>query len=720
MNPLPYELPWNGHPFSPSAFIALDTETCVQRPDGTQYDLSREIPPLVLATATDGLRCVVLTPEQLPTFICRHDGRLIVGHNIAFDYWTVAKAVEGTGAHGIWASLPERNLMDDTMLLDFLVRLATSDSLAARGMRNLGELARMVGERADKESPYRLRFHELVGKDWSREDRGFFDYAVADTYVTWRVYADLLERARTLASQAGIDPLLSHKHGHLTSKLQVRASIVLADVGKRGMALDASKVDSVQARLREQVDDCVDRLAAYNPPLFRYYVKNPRTGERKVNKRTLVPNLDFTALRSHLIGVAEREGADITLLPRTPTGAVSTALDYWRKFASDSPLIRDWALMADTAKLLQFTVQVEGRDTIHPGYRVLVRTGRTSCTKPNVQQMPRESWFRELFIPRPGYRFAIVDYSAIELRTLAAVLLGMYGKSRLAEVLREGMCPHTHTASMVAGISYEALRDGIQEEKASGSPGKYSQARQAAKAINFGVPGGLGAKRLCEYARLNYGVDMTEAEASRLKQRLIREVYPELQYYLSQDIVETLAANLRCSSGDIISALARHGIPDWHISSLMRRGSMVGAGERMVSLPQEVQACIWDTLSRLNNNPDLARALETWEASRELWGETAITLTGRIRSGLDYGECRNTRFQGLAADGAKVALWRLFVAGFRIVGFVHDEFICEVPTHSAEAHLAHMERIMCESMASVIGDRVPVAVEGHLSDSWTK
>jgi DNA polymerase I-like protein with 3'-5' exonuclease and polymerase domains len=75
----------------------------------------------------------------------------------------------------------------------------------------------------------------------------------------------------------------------------------------------------------------------------------------------------------------------------------------------------------------------------------MVRSGRTSCSGPNIQQIPRESVFRQAFVPSPGHFLLAVDYSFIELRTLAAHLLHRYGSSTLAEVIKEGMDPDAFT-----------------------------------------------------------------------------------------------------------------------------------------------------------------------------------------------------------------------------------------------------------------------------------
>ncbi len=66
------------------------------------------------------------------------------------------------------------------------------------------------------------------------------------------------------------------------------------------------------------------------------------------------------------------------------------------------------------------------------------------------------------------------------------------------------------------------------------------------------------------------------------------------------------------------------------------------------------------------------------ELQQDVFKETVVTRTGRICARVDYCAARNTLFQGLAADGAKIALYRL-VQKFRAVNFIHDEFILEIP-----------------------------------------
>ena len=117
---------------------------------------------------------------------------------------------------------------------------------------------------------------------------------------------------------------------------------------------------------------------------------------------------------------------------------------------------------------------------------------------------------------------------------------------------------------------------------------------------------------------------------------------------------------------------------------------------------------------------------DTWfnafpEMGEYMQGENGgvYTLTGRYRGNTTFCAEKNTPFQGLAADGHKISLYELDKAGFKIVGQVHDEVLCEFPKSLAEEKLKEMEEIMIKGMKSVVPD-VNVGVEGMLSEVYTK
>jgi hypothetical protein len=97
-----------------------------------------------------------------------------------------------------------------------------------------------------------------------------------------------------------------------------------------------------------------------------------------------------------------------------------------------------------------------------------------------------------------------------------------------------------------------------------------------------------------------------------------------------------------------------------------------------------------------------------------------FTLTGRLRANASYCARHNSVFQGLAADGAKLGLWHLWRAGFRIVNFIHDEVLVEVPAKSNLAHQAEIIRhLMVKGMKEVVPD-IRVDVEYAASERWYK
>ena len=120
-------------------------------------------------------------------------------------------------------------------------------------------------------------------------------------------------------------------------------------------------------------------------------------------------------------------------------------------------------------------------------------TGRLSSSNPNLQNIPiRTELGREIraaFIPRPGWKLVVADYSQIELRLLAH----MSRDEVLVEAFRNGEDIHTRTAAEVMGIPPLMV---TQED------------RRRAKAVNFGIVYGISPFGLAQ----QLGISRGEAE----------------------------------------------------------------------------------------------------------------------------------------------------------------------------------------------------------------
>jgi len=140
---------------------------------------------------------------------------------------------------------------------------------------------------------------------------------------------------------------------------------------------------------------------------------------------------------------------------------------------------------------------------IHASFRQLgSEAGRMSATDPNVQQVPRDKAYRACVRPGPGRVLVKADYAQIELRLAAQIA----PDERLVEAFQRGDDLHTVTARTVLGKTDVTKAD-----------------RQAAKAVNFGLLYGMGAKGLRQYAAEEYGVHWTEEEAQTVRGRFFAE-----------------------------------------------------------------------------------------------------------------------------------------------------------------------------------------------------
>jgi DNA polymerase-1 len=120
-------------------------------------------------------------------------------------------------------------------------------------------------------------------------------------------------------------------------------------------------------------------------------------------------------------------------------------------------------------------------------------TGRLSSSNPNLQNIPiRTELGREIraaFIPRPGWKLVIADYSQIELRLLAH----MSHDAVLVEAFRNGEDIHTRTAAEVMGVPPLMVS---------------AEDRRRAKAVNFGIVYGISPFGLSQ----QLGISRGEAE----------------------------------------------------------------------------------------------------------------------------------------------------------------------------------------------------------------
>ena len=179
---------------------------------------------------------------------------------------------------------------------------------------------------------------------------------------------------------------------------------------------------------------------------------------------------------------------------------VSTAADVLEDLAGDFPIARKVLEFRQLAKLKGTYVDAlpalidPFTSRLHTTFNQTgAATGRLSSSDPNLQNIPiRTALGREIraaFIPRPGWKLMVADYSQIELRLLAH----MSRDPVLVEAFRNGEDIHTRTAAEVFGVPPLMITP---------------EQRRNAKAVNFGIVYGQSPFGLAQ----SLGIDRKEAE----------------------------------------------------------------------------------------------------------------------------------------------------------------------------------------------------------------
>ncbi len=582
--------------------IAFDTETWLIAP-------GRLAPRLVCLSWCDGDTTELLGRDDAIAWFWRQLelGTPLVGHNVAFDVGVMVQADPALMPR-VWAHY-DAGLFCDTQIGDRLVHIAKGhykrDRAGKRPHFSLAALAKRYLRRdlagKDKPDAWRYRYRELAGiplDQWPHEARR---YALADARATRMVWDILRQKPNAMKDHAP----------------QVRAAWALHLISAWGLRTDPERVQ----QLREQLTARIDAAGA----------KLRDAGVVRENGTK-----DTTEIRTRVFAALGEDA------PKTPSGQISTSRQVLME--TGDPDLELLASISNDQKLLTTYLPVLERGTerpICPSYG-LVESGRTSARGPNIQNQPRTGGVRECWIPRAGWVYVACDYHIAELCGLAQVCLDWFRTSAMADAINEGQDLHLVTGAQILEITYRE----ISERYADGDP-HAKQARQLAKAANFGFPGGLGAASFCDFARASFGVELDEKKARALKEKWLA-AYPEMRQYFI-------------------------------------------------------------TIGKLD-------------------GSAIQVRSGRVRGGLGFCDAANTFFQGIVADGAKLATYRAVrscyvrgspLEGCRAVAFVHDELILEAPADRAAAAALELERIMVEAMLVYLPD-LAVSATPHLMRRWDK
>ena len=561
---------WNGEKLN--KYVVIDTETEVVPFIHT--------PRCVTIQAFDGGKDVFYVPlEKAKQFFELHKLHHLIMHNAPFDMDVLSKLMDDKG---FMYSRYDANLVRDTGVLYKLLHLAQHGFVPFKyNLKLLTE--KYLGVVIEKDER-RENFAQFLGKDIGDIPQEYLEYGAGDVIATFFVYQTLMG---LISNHDRMGTLLSHD-------IQVKGEIALQHIYKNGIGFDLLKRDEWLKDVDYKMGIEADILASWG------WVR----GLKGIN--------DKYEQIIKLLGLEDK-------LPKTKDGKISSASDDLKHFRLKFPFIDAYLKYQELEKASSFVRNIES-SRVHPRYSSIMNTGRTSCSKPNIQQLPRVGGVREMFKPvSEDNVFIDIDYSSLELATLAQVNYTKFGESKMGDLINGGKCLHYYTASSV----YNKPEAQITKDE-----------RQFAKIPNFGFGANMSPSTFVSYCA-GMGVDIDEKRSKEVKEAWV-ETYPEMKRFFN-----------------------------------------IG-NERNV-----------------------------------------YTLTGRKRANCSYTAYLNTQFQGLAADGFKLALYNVDKAGFRIAAQVHDQIVVEVKREDAERLMPKIQTIMEDSMSLVVPE-VDIGTEGQIIERFTK
>lgn len=184
--------------------------------------------------------------------------------------------------------------------------------------------------------------------------------------------------------------------------------------------------------------------------------------------------------------------------------------------SSGDPALQAFAHYFELLKADSTDVPMLEKGYLHPRYG-LADTGRTTCARPNVQNLPGAGLVRQCIQPAAGHAFLERDYSGVELCTFAALGVRLLGDSSMADQINSSGDPgfmHAVLGGHLLGITPAEL---LRRRKAGDELAE--NARTRAKNANFGFMGGMGARAYVGWVRkLSKGkIVLSLGEAEELK-----------------------------------------------------------------------------------------------------------------------------------------------------------------------------------------------------------
>lgn len=320
-------------------------------------------------------------------------------------------------------------------------------------------------------------------------------------------------RAYYKVEQVGVP--LSDKAGEISKQLEEEASLIEERL---------NKVANINWGSNDQVATVMfspEGEPIYAKPKKHKWVTSVLTDTIYKTKKEATDDLKAQGykpkdmgLEAHTEVVEDIIGYGLGLKPKgkTSSGKYAVGKDTLAEYA-DNPVIKDLIEWKSLYKLKQFPdkwMEISHNGRIYPSFNLTARTGRTTCSNPNLQQCPQSSAVRNLIGGKKGMKVIENDFSQAELRVAS-----MFANDKnMQDAYNSGSDLHSKTTELLFGDTSQLSHD---EQK---------RKRTQAKSCNFGFLYGMSAKTFVDYAK-GYGLNLSQEESEKLRNDFFK-AYPRL------------------------------------------------------------------------------------------------------------------------------------------------------------------------------------------------
>ena len=339
-------------------------------------------------------------------------------------------------------------------------------------------------------------------------------------------------------------------------------------------------------------------------------------------------------------------------------------------------------------------------------------TGRSSSEAPNGQNIPKDKFTRSCFIAEPGQVYVTLDMSGAELCILAEeskepVWIDAFNNKEDVHCICTDLVDHEKWVKLaLPDCAYFLEKDGKSQRKKCKCP-EHNELRDAMKSTNFGLPYGIGPRKLAGQIKKSY-----QDTLDLLRKH--RNAFPRLWEYLEES---GRLSKIQKKSFDMFGRRRLFPEPTWIRAKEKAREDRFDR----LAFPIEIQKKnkeVFIELHKRKPNKDESWFLTHREPNSHEIGNALQAMAGSVER-----QGKNHRIQAANATIIKLAMgyiWHeLPKYNAKLIKMVHDELVTQVPPEHAET-VAKLEQEAIKRAAAVHMKLVEMRSEYNIATYWCK